>query len=106
MVQGYKTYNTSQINAQAEIAAEAGFYYAGAYIQCHGQHQPLCLFGYQPELQSLLLYSLGYYDKKERHVYTLDALNPTTGTEYLNYSPNGAMRRITTSVYFQCNSEL
>jgi TonB-linked SusC/RagA family outer membrane protein len=99
MVRGYKTYNTSQINAQAELQQKLSFITRGLTFNAMANTSRYAYSdisrGYNP-----FYYSLGLYDKRA-NTYTLDALNPTTGTEYLSYSSNDAVRRITTSVYFQ-----
>lgn len=99
MVKGYKTYNTSQLNAQAEIQQKLNFITKGLSFNAMANTSRYAysdiIRNYEP-----FYYSLGYYDKKTG-VYVLNALNPDGGTEYLNYDPNNVERLITTSVYFQ-----
>jgi TonB-linked SusC/RagA family outer membrane protein len=99
MVKGYKTYNTSQLNAQAEIQQKLGFITPGLSFNAMANTSR---YAYSDITRSYnpFYYSLGYYDKRT-DIYTLNALNPNGGTEYLNYPANGGTRRITTSVYFQ-----
>lgn len=99
MVRGYKTYNTSQINAQAEIQQKLNFITSGLTFNAMANTSRYAYSeisrGYQP-----FYYNLGYYDKKTG-VYDLEPLNPTTGTEYLDFLPGNIQRQITTAVYFQ-----
>lgn len=99
MVRGYKTYNTSQINAQAELQQKLNFITPGLTFNAMANTSRYAYSdisrGYTP-----FYYTIGYFDKKTG-VYDLEALNPTTGTEYLDFLPGNIQRQITTSVYFQ-----
>lgn len=99
MVKGYKTYNTSQINAQAEIQQKLTFITPGLSFNAMANTSR---YAYSDITRSYnpFYYSLGLYDKRADS-YTLNAINPNTGTEYLNFPAGGGTRRITTSVYFQ-----
>jgi len=99
MVKGYKTYNTSTINAQAELRQKLDFITSGlsfnAMVNTSRYAYSDITRSYQP-----FFYSLGSYDKAS-DTYTLTPINPDEGTEYLNFPAGGGTRRITTSVYFQ-----
>lgn len=99
MVKGYKTYNTSQINAQAEIQQKLTFITPGLSFNAMANTSR---YAYSDITRSYkpFYYSLGFYDKRT-DTYTLNPLNPDEGTEYLDFPANGGTRRITTSVYFQ-----
>lgn len=97
MVRGYKTYNTSKVNAQAEIRQKLDFITSGLAFNAMGNTSR---YGYNGITRSYtpFYYSMGYYDKAS-NAYTLIPLNPNTGTEYLDFP--GGSRKVTTSVYFQ-----
>jgi TonB-linked SusC/RagA family outer membrane protein len=99
MVKGYKTYNTSQVNAQAELQQKLNFITSGLSLNVMANTSRYAYYdisrSYNP-----FFYSLGSYDKTTDQ-YVLNAINPDTGTEYLNYPTGGGTRQITTSVYFQ-----
>lgn len=99
MVKGYKTYNTSQLNAQAEIQQKLGFITQGLSFNAMANTSR---YAYSDITRSYnpFFYSMGYYDKRADS-YTLNSLNPNTGTEYLSFPGGGGTRRISTSVYFQ-----
>lgn len=99
MVKGYKTYNTSQINAQAEIQQKLTFITPGLSFNAMANTSRYAYYditrAYNP-----FYYDIGSYDPAGNS-YVLTPINPTTGTEYLNYPANGGTKLITTSVYFQ-----
>ncbi|PUZ24959.1 SusC/RagA family TonB-linked outer membrane protein [Chitinophaga parva] len=99
MVKGYKQYNTSTVNAQAELRQQLDFLTQGLSFNAMANTSRYAYYdisrSYTP-----FYYSLGSYDKATGD-YTLNALNPDAGTEYLSYPANGGTRLITTSVYFQ-----
>lgn len=99
MVKGYKTYNTSTINAQAELRQKLDFITSGlsfnAMVNTSRYAYSDITRSYTP-----FYYSLGSYDKGSDS-YMLNPINPDEGTEYLNYPAGGGKKLITTSVYFQ-----
>lgn len=99
MVKGYKNYNTSTVNAQAEVRQRLDFITSGLSFNAMANTSRYAYYditrSYSP-----FYYSLGGYDKSS-NTYVLNPLNPDGGTEYLNYPANGGTRLITTSVYFQ-----
>jgi TonB-linked SusC/RagA family outer membrane protein len=99
MVKGYKTYNTSTLNAQAELKQQLDFVTEGLSFNAMVNTSR---YAYQDITRSYkpFFYSLGSYDKAGNS-YTLIPINPDAGTEYLDFPVNGGKRLITTSVYFQ-----
>jgi TonB-linked SusC/RagA family outer membrane protein len=99
MVKGYKNYNTSTINAQAELRQRLDFITPGLQFNAMANTNRYAYYditrSYTP-----FYYTMSGYDKNTGN-YVLRALNPDGGTEYLNYPANGGTRLITTSVYFQ-----
>jgi TonB-linked SusC/RagA family outer membrane protein len=97
MVRGYRTYNTSQLNAQAEIQQKLTFITPGLTFNAMANTSR---YAYNGIIRSYVpfYYSLGLYDKRT-DTYTLNAINPNQGREYLDFTGDGS--QVTTSVYFQ-----
>lgn len=97
MVRGYKNYSTSDMNAQIEIKQNLSFLFKGLSLNAMVNTQRHSYFdvsrAYNP-----FLYRIGSVDEKNGD-YSLIEINPTTGTEYLNYSPG--TRTVSSSVYMQ-----
>lgn len=94
-VKGYKDYSQSNIIAQIELKQKLDFITKGLGFRAMGNTTRESYFDvsryYNP-----FYYELSYYNA-ETDDYGLTALNPKTGTEYLNYSEGG--KRIATSFY-------
>ncbi|MGV8090517.1 MAG: SusC/RagA family TonB-linked outer membrane protein [Mangrovibacterium sp.] len=95
MVKGYKDYNTSTMTAQFELKQDLGFIIKG--LKARGLFSTT-RYSYSDvsRYYNPYYYAVSSYDKKE-DVYTLEVLNPTTATEYLNYSEG--TKNITTTTY-------
>ena len=87
MVRGYRDYNEATVLAQFEIKQDLGFILKG--LKARALHNETRYSfsdvnrGYSP-----YYYTVAGYDKYA-DTYTLAALNPTTGTDYLGYSEGG-----------------
>lgn len=97
LVRGYKTYNTSTINAQFEVQQKLDFLIDGLSFNLMGNTSRYAYYGLTRSY-SPFYYSLASYDKSKNN-YILNAINPTTGTEYLNFP--GGSSSVTSSIYFQ-----
>lgn len=97
MVKGYQDYTRSTILAQFELKQDLSFILDG--LKLSGMFNTTRYSNYSVQRNyNPFYYSLGFYNKVDGS-YTLNLLNPTTGTEYLNYS-EGA-KDISVVNYFQ-----
>lgn len=99
MVRGYKDYNTSKINAQAEIRQQLDFITQGLSVNVMANTSRYAYYAisraYKP-----FYYNISGYNRRTGE-YVLNEINPNDGTEYLDFPTNGGDRTVTTSVYFQ-----
>jgi len=98
MVSGYKDYNRSMMLAQFELKQDLSFITEG--LNLRGLFN-VSRYAYSSTSRSYIpfWYGIGLYDKYQ-DTYTLsDALNPTAGTEYLDYSQSTP--DITATTYIQ-----
>lgn len=97
MVKGYKNYSSSDINAQLNIKQDLSFITSGLSISAMLNTQRDAYFdvsrSYIP-----FWYSLGFYDDVTGS-HILNRINPSGGTEYLNYTPGE--RTVSSAVYMQ-----
>lgn len=95
LVKGYKDYNTSTMTAQFELKQDLGFIVKG--LKSRGLFSTT-RYSYSDvsRYYNPYYYTISNYDKKQ-DVYMLEVLNPTTATEYLNYSEG--TKNITTTTY-------
>lgn len=97
MVKGYKDYSATQVMAQVELKQDLSFITEGLSIRGLFNTSRYSFFdvsrSYNP-----YYYKVGVYDR-HNDVYTLDALNPLGGTEYLNYSEG--IKNVSSTVYFE-----
>lgn len=97
MVKGYKEYSKSMMLAQFEVKQKLNFITDGLYFRGLFSTNRYSYFDvsryYNP-----FYYSVGMYDKYSDK-YTLSALNPTTGTEWLAYDPGE--KTVNTSTYIE-----
>lgn len=84
MLRGYKESNSTVVNAQLQLHQDLKMVTEGLKFRALGNVSRNAYFditrSYLP-----FYYSIGSYDKKE-DIYTLTALNPESGTDYLGYS--------------------
>lgn len=99
MVKGYRDYNTSKINAQAELRQQLDFVTQGLSVNVMANTSRYAYYSisraYKP-----FYYNIGGYDRRTGE-YVLNEINPDGGTEYLDFPVGGGDRTVTTSVYFQ-----
>jgi TonB-linked SusC/RagA family outer membrane protein len=99
MVKGYKNYTSSTVSAQLELKQSLDFITQGLTFNAMANTNRYAYYdvsrSYTP-----FYYAMGSYDKPTGN-YILNAINPTTGTEYLEYPAGGGTKTINTSVYMQ-----
>lgn len=98
MVSGYKDYNRSMMLAQFELKQDLSFITEG--LNLRGLFN-VSRYAYSSTSRSYnpFWYEVGSYDKYE-NTYTLsNAINETTGTEYLDY--NQSIPDVTSTTYIQ-----
>lgn len=84
MVKGYKNYTKSNMMAQFELKQDLSFLLKG--LSARGLYSETRYSYYDvSRYYNPFYYSVGGYDRVTG-TYVLENLNPTTGTEYLNYS--------------------
>ncbi len=94
-VKGYKDYSQSTIVAQLELKQKLNFFAEGLGLRVMGNTTRESYFDVS-RFYNPFYYMLTYYDP-ETQDYGLTCLNPTTGTEYLNYQEGG--KNISTAFY-------
>ncbi|WP_369808835.1 SusC/RagA family TonB-linked outer membrane protein [Parabacteroides sp. Marseille-P3160] len=97
MVKGYKEYSKTTMLAQFELKQKLDFITEGLNVRGLFSTTRYSYFDVS-RAYSPFYYSVGGYDKYEDS-YTLLGLNPTTGTDYLTYSPG--TKQVTASTYFE-----
>lgn len=97
MVRGYQTYTNSRQLAQFEINQKLDFITEGLKLNVVFNSTRYSYYSVQ-RYYNPFYYSLGRHDVNTGR-YTLKLLNPTTGTEYLNYDESG--KDISVNNYFQ-----
>ena len=84
MVKGYKDYSQSTITAQFELKQDLGFILDGLNVRGLFSTNRSSYFDVN-RFYNPFYYSVASFNKLE-NTYVLDVLNPTVGTEFLNYS--------------------
>ncbi|MEN7547625.1 TonB-dependent receptor [Rapidithrix thailandica] len=97
MVKGYKDYSKTLLLTQVELKQKLDFITKGLSIRTLGNINRYSYFdvsrNYNP-----YYYQIGYYNR-DKDTYTLSAINPETGTEYLEYSEGD--KHITSTMYWE-----
>ncbi|MCX6309324.1 MAG: TonB-dependent receptor [Bacteroidia bacterium] len=97
MVKGYKESATSTMLAQFELKQDLSFIAKGLKMRGMLSTTRYSSFNLSRSYAPFY-YTVGTYDKTNDS-YELKEINPTTGTDYLNYSPGG--NNITTKTYME-----
>lgn len=101
MVKGYKDYSTTQIMAQVELKQDLKFLTEGLSVRALFNTSRYSYFdvsrSYNP-----YFYKVGTYNRRD-DIYTLDALNPLTGTEYLDYKEGS--KQVSSTIYFEAAAQ-
>lgn len=101
LARGYRNYSTSQIMAQAELRQQLDFVLKGLWVR--GLFNTNRYANYEVRR----FYSPFYYNApaslydKASDTYTLTPLNPTTGTEYLDYQEPLDRKLISSTTYME-----
>lgn len=97
MLRGYKQYNSTVVNAQLQLNQDLDILTNGLKLRVLANVGRDSYFdisrSYNP-----FYYSIGSYDKMS-DVYTLKALNPDTGTDYLGYNPGA--KTVSSTIYME-----
>src|SRR5690606_16891120 len=99
MVRGYKDYSRSTMNASIEFKQNLDFLTEGLSLSAMGSTSRYSFFDvsrfYNPFYYQLVP---GSYDRKTG-VYSIDVVNPLSGTEYLSY--NEGQKEVSSVFHFQ-----
>lgn len=99
LARGYRDYSTSQIMAQGELRQKLDFILEGLSIR--GLFNTNRYANYEVRrFYNPFYYAMSRYDKAT-DTYKLNALNPTTGTEYLDYEEPLDKKIITSTTYME-----
>lgn len=97
MLKGYKESNTTVINAQLQLNQDLKMITEGLKFRILGNVSRDSYFdltrSYNP-----FYYSIGMYDK-QKDIYTLGALNPDKGTDYLGYTQGE--KKVSSALYLE-----
>ncbi len=99
MVSGYKEYQSTMILAQLELEQDLGFITEGLKGRAMFNTTRSSYFDMIREFQPFY-YDVLSYDKLN-DAYTLEALNPDDGTDYLTYSESNGTRTVSSTTYFE-----
>ncbi|MBC7886469.1 MAG: TonB-dependent receptor [Ferruginibacter sp.] len=99
MVRGYKDYSRSTLNAQFELKQNLNFITPGLTARGLFNTTRYSFFDIQRSYNPFYYAAGGYNRLTDK--YTLTELNPTTGTEYLNYNPALGSKDINTLTYIE-----
>lgn len=97
MVKGYKDYSRTKIDAQFELTQDLAFITKGLSLKVLFNTSRYSYFDLS-RFYNPYFYNIGYYDRTN-NIYTLAALNETSGTEYLGYQ-EGA-KEVSSSTYIE-----
>ena len=97
LMRGYKDESYNNFLATVEIKQDLGFIAEGLKFRILGNTSRYSFYNLERKYNPFY-YALGNYDF-QNDLYTLTALNPNQGTEYLNYSEGNKI--ITNSTYFE-----
>jgi len=97
LVKGYRNYTNAMMLAQFELKQDLSFVTKG--LKFSGMYNTTRYNYYSVRRSySPFYYSMGQFDKRSGQ-YTLNALNPTIGHEYLDYGED--QKQVTSENYFQ-----
>lgn len=99
MARGYKEYENTVILAQLELKQDFSFITEGLKGRLLGNVTRTSYYDLQRSYTPFY-YALDSYDKKKDE-YTLSALNPDLGTDYLGYSPGS--KKVGSSLYLEAS---
>lgn len=99
MARGYKEYENTVILAQLELKQDFSFITEGLKGRLLGNVTRTSYYDLQRSYTPFY-YALDSYDKKKDE-YTLSALNPDLGTDYLGYSPRS--KKVGSSLYLEAS---
>lgn len=97
LVKGYKNYSTSTMNAQLELKQDLSLITKGLSFSAMANTSRYAYFDVS-RFYNPFFYTLVSTDPK---FYELKGINPSSGTEYLNYPENGGGRVVSTQIYMQ-----
>lgn len=97
MVKGYKDYSRTKIDAQFELKQNLSFITEGLSIRALFNTSRYSYFDVS-RFYNPFFYNIGYYDRTN-DIYTLAALNETSGTEYLGYQEG--IKEVSSSTYIE-----
>lgn len=99
MVRGYKDYSRSTLNAQFEVKQNFNFITPGLTARALFNTSRYSFFDIQRAYSPFYYAASGY--NRLTNEYSLATLNPTQGTEYLDYSPANGSKDINSSTYIE-----
>lgn len=99
MVRGYKDYSRSTLNAQFELKQNLNFITPGLTARGLFNTTRYSFFDIQRSYNPFYYAAGGYNRLTDK--YSLTALNPTAGTEYLSYDPASGRKDINTLTYME-----
>lgn len=99
MLRGYKEYNNTMVLAQLQLEQDLSAVTEGLNARVMGNTTRSSFFDVKRHYKPFY-YSIGQYDK-QTDVYSLEALNPTTGTDYLSYDQGEGQRTVSSTLYIE-----